>query len=101
MSLPIDEPTAAVGKDEGGVSWGGVAALEPYVEFMRFCPVCQLETRFIAQIELLNGLYGCCANCGDESVAPFTRTVSNSVCVFNLKGATPNESSTDDPLNRS
>jgi hypothetical protein len=87
MNLPIESVPPhrdAIGKNEGGVSWGGVAALEPYVEFMRFCTHCNQETRFIAQIEMLNGLFGCCANCGDESVAPYTRTVNNSV--FTLKG---------------
>ncbi|HUD64678.1 MAG TPA: hypothetical protein VMQ17_08875 [Candidatus Sulfotelmatobacter sp.] len=80
MSSPTDPPTAfpSVGPEDGCPNVRGLAVLHPLnqpVEFMRFCPKCQEETRFIAQIEMLNGLWGCCANCGDERVVPYTRTV--------------------------
>lgn len=45
------------------------------VEFMTFCPKCQMETRFVAQKEIQNGLFGHCSSCGDERVVRFTRTV--------------------------
>jgi len=75
MNLPTEFSSGSVGKGDG-VSWGGIAVLDFPPEWMRFCPVCQRETHFIAQIELVNGLFGICANCGDERVVPYTRTVS-------------------------
>jgi hypothetical protein len=85
MSLPTGaspQQSESVGIADGVSSRGGGAALDSHalvthVEFMRFCPHCNEDTRFIAQIEMLHGLYGCCANCGDESLAPFTRTVGD------------------------
>jgi hypothetical protein len=73
-TLPGSPPSVGTLED-GCPNVRGLAVLHPQVEFMRFCPKCQEETRFIAQIEMLNGLYGCCANCGDERVVPYTRTV--------------------------
>jgi len=79
MNSPTDSPELprSVGPEDG-TPMRGLAVLHPLnqpVEFMRFCPHCQEETRFIAQIEMLNGLWGCCANCGDERVVPYTRTM--------------------------
>jgi hypothetical protein len=80
MNLPTDLPhlPGSVGAEsgDGELSRGGAAVLNFAVEWMRFCPVCQKQTRFIGQIELENGLLGICASCGDERVAPYTRMVS-------------------------
>ena len=87
MNLPIEFPhrmSASVGgKPEdgdglrGGLAVLNFAQLEVPIEWMRFCAVCQSEQRFVAQIEVGNGVFGCCANCGDERVVPFTRTVES------------------------
>lgn len=80
MSLPTERfPTllnVSVGDESGGSSRGGVAALDPHREFMRECPACGRHARFIAEIELANGLYVTCIECGDQRVVPYTRTIS-------------------------
>ena len=48
--------------------------LEVEVEFMRFCERCDAETRFVADRLCAVGLVGECCACGDERIAPFTRT---------------------------
>lgn len=53
-----------------------VASLATPVEWMRFCPVCNNEQIFVADRECSSGLVGRCSNCGDERIAPFTRTTS-------------------------
>jgi len=53
-----------------------VALLEPAVEWMRFCRSCDAEQRFVADRVCVSGLIGCCVNCGDERIAPFTRVNS-------------------------
>lgn len=53
-----------------------VANLEPPVEWMRFCRICDVERRFIADRVCVSGLIGCCVDCGDERIAPFTRVNS-------------------------
>ena len=53
-----------------------VANLDPPVEWMRFCRICQREVRFVADRVCLSGLLGECTVCGDERIAPFTRVNS-------------------------
>jgi hypothetical protein len=45
------------------------------VQFMRYCLRCDSEQIFTAGWECAEGLVGCCLNCGDERIAPFTRTI--------------------------
>lgn len=52
----------------------GIAVLDHFVEFMQFCFVCEAEQIFRAGWECEAGLIGCCLGCGDERIAPFTRT---------------------------
>jgi hypothetical protein len=75
MTSPT-EPTTnpiAVGSESGDLLRGGVAALETPVEWMRFCPVCECETRFMAGWACDSGLIGFCLWCGAEAVIPFSR----------------------------
>lgn len=51
-----------------------IADLNPPVEWMRFCNACERDERFVANRVCLQGLIGSCTNCGDERIAPFTRT---------------------------
>jgi hypothetical protein len=51
-------------------------SLSTWVQFMRYCPRCEKETIFVAGWECAAGLVGCCLECGDERVAPFTRTTA-------------------------
>jgi hypothetical protein len=51
-------------------------ALDHPVEWMQFCGCCQEEHVFAANRFCASGLIGCCSNCRDERVAPFTRTNS-------------------------
>jgi len=69
-------PCRPVGAEGGRSSLAalGFAELKVPVEWPRFCPVCLSKQNFIGQIEVGNGLFGCCSNCGDERVAPWTRT---------------------------
>jgi len=52
-----------------------IAVLAEFVEFSRFCFVCDAEQIFRAGWECDAGLVGCCLGCGDERIAPWTRTV--------------------------
>jgi hypothetical protein len=70
---------------EGGVSLGKTVVLELYpnlhiletsVEWMRFCDVCNAEHRFVANVRCSTGLVGCCSNCEEYGIAPFTRANS-------------------------
>jgi hypothetical protein len=74
----IRQSPRSVGLEGGGATVGGTAALEistlaPWVEWMRFCPVCDSEQRFVAGWICDLGLVGCCSTCGDERILPFTR----------------------------
>jgi hypothetical protein len=70
-------PTSVGRNEEGGDRMqGGVAVLEIQVEWMRPCVVCGSEQRFVAGWICDAGLVGCCAVCGAESVARFTRVNS-------------------------
>lgn len=51
-----------------------VLTLEDFVEFMQFCGKCDSEQIFRAGWECELGLLGCCLGCGDERLAPWTRT---------------------------
>lgn len=53
-----------------------VAPIAPSVEWMRFCVSCNSEQCFMADRICASGLVGHCSNCGDERIAPFTRTTS-------------------------
>jgi hypothetical protein len=52
-----------------------MASLSVPVEWMRICERCGGEQRFVAGWVCKFGLVGCCAVCGEERIAPFTRTV--------------------------
>jgi len=52
----------------------GIDFLSSPVEWMRYCPVCQKESRFVADRICASGLIGNCSGCGDERIAAFTRT---------------------------
>jgi hypothetical protein len=54
----------------------GVEPLQIPIEFMRFCYACNREAIFVANHECPHGLIGRCSHCGDERIAPFTRTIS-------------------------
>jgi hypothetical protein len=56
----------------------GVETLNIPIEFMRFCYACNRESIFVANHECQVGLIGRCSNCGDERIAPFTRTIGES-----------------------
>lgn len=79
MSLPTENPTAFfVGRsrgEEGGDGYlrRGVAALDPWVQFMQFCPKCEFEQIFVAAWQCEFGLLGVCLGCGDERIAGFSR----------------------------
>ena len=51
-------------------------ALTIPVQYMRFCFKCDSEQIFVAAWECETGLVGCCLGCGDERIAPFTRTTT-------------------------
>lgn len=53
-----------------------IEALVVPIEWMRYCDVCEDEQRFFASLVCVSGLIGCCTSCGDERIAPFTRTNS-------------------------
>jgi len=55
---------------------GQIAPLATHVEFTRFCEKCDSEQIFIAGWACDAGLVGCCLGCGDERIAPFTRSNS-------------------------
>jgi hypothetical protein len=79
MSLRIEFrfPPCSVGRnDEDGCAPTGIAVLETHVEWMRFCEICDSEQVFVAGWQCATGLVGCCLGCGNERVAPFTRTTS-------------------------
>lgn len=98
MSLPTETSPQRVpvglggdGVDEGGISAvalasplgffeyvGEIDPLATPVEFMRFCPKCDTEQIFVAKWQCEQGLVGCCQHCGDERIAPFTRTNTES-----------------------
>lgn len=48
--------------------------LDRTVEFMRWCDVCEALEQFTAAWQCEAGLLGCCRGCGDERIAPWTRT---------------------------
>jgi hypothetical protein len=50
--------------------------LDRPIEWDRFCLKCQAQVLFVATRFCANGLIGKCSGCGDERVAPFTRTNS-------------------------
>lgn len=82
MTLPAESslctPSRSVGVESGepsGVGRSGLATLDPKVEFMHYCPVCQCEQQFVAGWECMYGLVGCCLGCGTPRVARWTRTV--------------------------
>jgi hypothetical protein len=82
MNSPIDVSAISIGDLEScgeGEAQHTLAALglslNPAIEYMRDCPACGRLARFIAEIELVNGLFGTCANCGDQRVVRYTRTV--------------------------
>jgi hypothetical protein len=53
-----------------------ITLLEIPVEWMRWCDKCQEEKCFYADRLCAAGLIGKCSGCGDESLAPYTRSVS-------------------------
>ncbi len=55
----------------------GIATLDQRVEFMRWCVVCDCMQMFVAGWECAHGLVGCCLGCGQERVAPWTRSVAS------------------------
>ena len=54
-----------------------VRRLDAPVEWMRYCERCESEQRFVADREAVAGLLGACSKCGEERIAPFTRTNSD------------------------
>ena len=77
-SLTEPHPPEAPGRmpvsiEGGDLPGRGIAVLDLPVEWMRFCGHCDSEQRFVAGWICDAGLVGCCAVCGAESVAPFTR----------------------------
>lgn len=44
------------------------------VEWTAHCPKCDGDFRFYADRQCATGLIGTCMNCGDERIAPWTRT---------------------------
>jgi hypothetical protein len=50
--------------------------LDTPIEWMRYCYCCDREQRFCADRVCANGLVGCCSKCGEERIAPFTRTTA-------------------------
>jgi hypothetical protein len=80
-SASLPNAKISVAAEGGGSPMRGLAAprlqaLEPPREWMQFCSVCDFEERFVAVIELANGLWGFCSGCGVESVVAYTRTVA-------------------------
>ena len=75
-SLPTEPSSDSAGLEGGGFLGRELAVLERPVEWMRYCEVCESERRFVADMECATGLIGHCANCGEERIAPFTRTTS-------------------------
>jgi hypothetical protein len=58
---------------------GGIEPLYIPVEWMRYCEMCESEQCFVARERCATGLICRCSKCGDERIAPFSR--SNSVAV--------------------
>lgn len=76
--LAATEPTYSAvssGRENGVSTLGeGIAVLDPRIEWMRFCAVCDREQRFVALLACERGLVGFCSSCGHEQIATFTRT---------------------------
>jgi hypothetical protein len=74
MSLLTESrlPPCSVGVGDGNQCLG-VAVLDPHVEWMRWCSICDSEQIFVAGWQCNSGLVGCCLGCGDERVEPFSR----------------------------
>jgi len=73
-----DRPDSAGNTEAGGERRGEllVATLPVPVEWMRYCLTCESEQRFVAGWEFDSyGLVGFCSGCGEERIAPFTRTI--------------------------
>jgi hypothetical protein len=54
-----------------------IANIEPPIEWMRYCSICDKETEFIADRVCLSGLVGNCLGCGDERISPYSRMNSD------------------------
>ncbi len=72
----IRTPVSAEGGDPHFPESHRIAVLAHFVEFMRFCRVCDREQIFRAGWQVDSGLLGCCLGCGDERVVEWTRTNS-------------------------
>ena len=84
MTLPTErfpqEATQSVGGcGDGGCCLGGetVAVLDSSVyQDMRWCVNCGGPQVFVVVYEFEGGRLGVCLGCGDERVAPFSRTTA-------------------------
>jgi hypothetical protein len=66
---------ASVSASEVLATLAGIEVLEVPIEWNRYCIKCDGEFLFVAKRICANGLIGRCSNCGDERIAPFTRTM--------------------------
>ena len=73
MTSAQEHPTVASLLAADGQAVASLVVLPVPVEWMRFCPTCERETRFVAEIECDLGLYAHCSSCGEDLIAPFTR----------------------------
>ena len=87
MTLPTElhlpEPTPSVGREDGvrgslrtAHAVLPIHTLEVPVEWMRFCPHCGSQQRFVAGWFSFAGLIAECVRCGDTVVAEYTRVNS-------------------------
>jgi hypothetical protein len=73
--FPSSTPeSAGSGRGDAQIPSQAIAALDEFIEFSRFCAKCDSEQIFRAGWECDLGLVGCCLGCGDERIAPWTRT---------------------------
>jgi hypothetical protein len=53
-----------------------VEVLETYIEWPRWCSICESEETFTAAMKCRFGLIGCCRTCANECIVPFSRSGS-------------------------
>jgi hypothetical protein len=78
MTSQLDTAPNSSGRELGGGGSGGdITALDPFVcQDMRWCVNCGGEQVFVEVFEFDGGRMGVCLGCGDERIAPFSRTIA-------------------------
>lgn len=76
MNTPIPFPSLRLELQQIPSNPPGIEPLNIPVEWMRYCEVCDAEQTFLARSRCSVGLIARCTKCGDERLAPYTRTNS-------------------------